>query len=89
MSRPRTVRDARLQAHTAIAAEHAPPSLEGDVRRVVPNWADVLELVEGARKRGWSEQQMEYLTAVVGVTWAKAYRKGEAAARAETGRPEP
>ena len=70
MSGGRTVRDARREAHAAIAAAHAPPSLEEDVRRVVPAWEDVLELVEGARKRGWTEQQIDYLTAVVGVTWS-------------------
>jgi len=88
MGRPRTVRDARMQAHAAIAAEHAPPSLDEDVRRVVPAWGDVLELVEGARKRGWTEQQVDYLTAVVGVTWAKAFNKGRAAGMAEA-RKEP
>jgi hypothetical protein len=89
MSGARTVSDARMQAHAAIAAAHAPPDLEEDVRRVVPKWADVLELVEGARKRGWSEDQVSYLAACIGVTWTKAFHRGHEAAMAEiTAKPE-
>ena len=72
-----TVRDARRQAHAAIAAAAAPADIDEDVRRVVPVWADVEELVEGARQRGWSEAQLDYLTAVIGVTWTKAFRRGQ------------
>jgi hypothetical protein len=82
-ARARSVKAARLQAHVAIAAAHAPPQLEEDVRRVVPKWTEVLELVEGARKRGWTESQMDYLTAVVGVTWSKAFKRGHEAGVAE------
>jgi hypothetical protein len=73
----RTVREARRQAHEAIARAHAPPDVDEDVRRVVPDWAEVAELVEGARQRGWTQAQIDYLTAVVGVTWTKAYRRGQ------------
>lgn len=73
----RTVKDARREAHAAIVAAHAPPSVAEDVRRVVPAWAEVEELVEGARQRGWTEAQIDYLRAVVGVTWTKAYRRGQ------------
>lgn len=52
-----------------------------DLRPVRPEWAEVADLVQGARQRGFSEAQIEYLTAVVGVTWAKAYRRGEADAK--------
>ena len=77
MNGRRTVRDARRQAHAAIVAAHAPPEIEQDVRRVVPDWTEVEELVEGARQRGWTEHQIDYLRAVVGVTWTKAYRRGQ------------
>lgn len=77
MSGGRTVKDARREAHAAIVAAAAPPDIEEDVRRVVPVWADVEELVEGARQRGWSPAQLDYLTAVIGVTWTKAYRAGQ------------
>jgi hypothetical protein len=53
------------------------PDLEQDVRRVVTDWSDVGHLIDGARKRGWSEQDLEYLSACIGITWAKAYRRGQ------------
>ena len=81
MKGPRSPQDARLAAYSARAG--AGPSLDEDVRRVVPVWADVLDLVEGARQRGWTDAQIDYLKAVVGVTWTKAYRRGEEAARRE------
>ena len=77
MSGGRTVKDACRQAHAAIVAAHAPPDVEEDVRRVVPVWAAVEELVEGARQRGWTAHQIDYLRAVVAVTWTKAYRAGQ------------
>lgn len=87
MTGARTVKGARVAAHVAIATAHEAsnptPDLDEDVRRVVPKWADVLELIEGARKRGWTEQQMDYLTAVVGITWTKAYHRGHEDAIAE------
>lgn len=49
----------------------------------MPKWADVLDLVEGARKRGWTEQQVDYLQAVVGITWTKAFHRGHESAMAE------
>jgi hypothetical protein len=84
MSHARTVKGARLQAHVAIAAASAPhqgPSLEEDVRRVVPNWECVADLVEGTRQRGWPERHTEYLSAVCGVLWTKAFRAGQFDAR--------
>lgn len=75
------MREARRSAHEAIVSAADGPNLEEDVRRVVPRWADVEELVEGARQRGWTEAQMDYLLALVGVTWAKAFRRGEEHAR--------
>jgi len=74
----RSPREARRQAHVAILEELEGPSLEDDVRRVVPVWGELLDLVEGARRRGWSDDQIDYLTAVIGVTWAKAWRRGQA-----------
>lgn len=43
-----------------------------------PDWAELSDLVSGARKRGFSDDQMEYFTSVVGLTWAKAYNRGRA-----------
>jgi hypothetical protein len=82
MKGPRTTRDARMQAHVAIAeaAGVHEPDLDEDVRRIVPKWSEVEELVEGARARGWSDAQIDYLTAVVGITWTKAFHAGERAA---------
>ncbi len=79
---------ARRSAHAAILAATEPPSIEEDVRRVVPAWDDVAELVEGARARGWTEAQIDYLRAVVGITWTKAFRRGERSARKECGCPD-
>ena len=82
MNHARSPKQARLEAHVAIAMANGSPSgapdLEEDVRRVVPAWAEVLELVEGAKQRGWDDHQIDYLLAVIGVTWTKAYRKGQA-----------
>jgi hypothetical protein len=52
-----------------------------DVRRVPPDWAELLPLVEGARQRGFTEAQVDYLRSVVGLAWAKAFRKGQGAPR--------
>lgn len=68
------MRDARRET---MIREALPAELEEDVRRVVPDWAEVADLVEGARQRGWTEAQVAYLTSVVGVTWAKAFRAGQ------------
>lgn len=77
MKGPRTVRDARRETHAAAVASI--PSVEGDVRRVVPRWHEVSSLIEGARVRGWTQGQIDYLTSVVGITWAKAFRAGQLA----------
>lgn len=56
-----------------------------DVRRVVPRWEEAIELVEGAVKRGWTAEQIDYLRACIGVTWAKAFRAGEKAEMERSG----
>lgn len=50
---------------------------DADVRPVPPPWHQLADLVEGARQRGWTEQQCEYLTAVIGVSYAKGFRAGQ------------
>jgi hypothetical protein len=59
--------------------------LEEDVRRRAPDWKDLAHLVEAARKLGWTEQQLEFLSACIGITWAKAHHAGEMKARREGG----
>jgi hypothetical protein len=67
-----------------------PPNLLRFSAVVVPKWDEVAELVEGARARGWPEAQIDYLTAVVGITWTKAFRAGQRAGAHEPGsRPGP
>ena len=53
------------------------PIPEEDVRPVPPRWSEIVELVEGARARGWSEEQVNYLRAAIGIAWTKAFRRGE------------
>jgi hypothetical protein len=36
-----------------------------------PDWAELEHLVEGARQRGYSEAQLEYLRSCIGLAWAK------------------
>lgn len=51
---------------------------EDDVRRVEVVWAELWDLVEGGKSRGLTETQMEFLRAVVGITYAKGFRNGQA-----------
>jgi hypothetical protein len=49
-----------------------------DVRPVPPPWHQLYDLVDGARQRGWtSDAQLDYLRAVIGVTYAKGFRAGQ------------
>lgn len=54
---------------------------EDDVRRVPIAWSELWDLVEGGKSRGLTETQMEFLRAVVGITWAKGVRFGERMAK--------
>lgn len=51
-----------------------------DVRPVSPSAEATHDLVEGARQRGFSEAQIDYLRGCIGVTWAKSFRAGQLAA---------
>jgi hypothetical protein len=59
------------------------PLPEDDVRPVPPRWAELVELVDGARKRDFSEPQLDYFRACIGVIWTKAFRRGEGASGLE------
>lgn len=48
-----------------------------DVRPVKADAAATFDLFEGARARGFSAAQIEYLGGCIGITWAKAYRAGQ------------
>ncbi len=61
----------------------ATPPPDEDVRRVPPAWGELVELVEGARRRGWSDDQVAYLEAALGVCWAKATHRARAACAGE------
>jgi hypothetical protein len=63
----------------------APMPFDEDVRPIKPRWIELVELVEGARSRGWPEEFVAYLAACMGIAWAKAFRRG--AARAEEAAP--
>ena len=47
-----------------------------DVRQVPVRWAELEHLVEGARRRGFGEEQLEYLRSCLGLSWAKAMSRG-------------
>lgn len=53
------------------------PWVGEDVRPVTPAWHQLLDLVDGARHRGYTQDQIDYLRAVVGVCWTKAFRAGQ------------
>lgn len=61
---------------------------EIDVRPDPPRWGELVDLVEGARKRGFTPEQLEYLRACLGVCWAKAFKRGEVGFEGHTGGPE-
>lgn len=48
-----------------------------DVRRVPPPWGQLMDLIVGAQQRGYTQDQVDYLRAVVGVGWAKAFHAGQ------------
>lgn len=48
----------------------APPRDDSATRRK-PDWAALEHLVEGARQRGYTELQLEYLRSCIGLAWAK------------------
>jgi hypothetical protein len=50
-----------------------------DVRPVRPDARETFDLFAGARQRGFTEAQIEYLGGCVGITWAKAFRAGQKA----------
>lgn len=52
---------------------------DDDVRPVKADSRETFDLFQGARQRGFSEAQLEYLGGCVGITWAKAYRAGQKA----------
>jgi hypothetical protein len=61
--------------------EHVPVDEDLDSRRVPPQWSELVDLVDGARQRGFTDAQLDYLTSVVGIAWAKAFVRGEHAGR--------
>ena len=50
-----------------------------DLRPRPPEWSQLIDLVDGARQRGYTQDQIDYLRAVVGICWAKAFKAGESA----------
>lgn len=60
---------------------HAIP--EVDWRPRPRAWGELFDLVEGARQRGFSLEQLEYLRSAIAVAWAKAFKRGEHVARGE------
>jgi hypothetical protein len=54
---------------------------ELDPRPRPPDWAQLIDMVDGAAARGYTREQIDYLRAVVGICWAKAFKAGESAAR--------
>jgi methionine salvage enolase-phosphatase E1 len=55
--------------------------LSEDVRRAKVDEEAIGDLYKGARDRGFTQAQVEYLRSCIGVVWAKSYRAGELAAR--------
>ena len=55
--------------HDAEAGPRATDLDEAGQRR--PVWAQLHHLVQGARVRGFTEAQCEYLTSCIGIAWAK------------------
>lgn len=56
---------------------------EDDVRRVPVAWEQVVELVEGAKRQNFTEDQSAYFRASLGLCWAKSWRACEAAMTAK------
>ena len=57
-----------------MAQSVPPPVLEE--RREAPDWHQLDHLVEGARQRGFSAPQCEYLASCIGLAWAKGKNAG-------------
>jgi hypothetical protein len=53
-----------------------------DVRPVRPVWAELEGLVRGARRIGFTEEQVGYLMACLGVCWATAWHRATQSLRA-------
>jgi hypothetical protein len=47
-----------------------------------PEWKQLDHLVIGARKRGWTEEDLAFFMSSLGITWAKATFAAEAKAAA-------
>lgn len=45
--------------------------------RANPDWAQLDHLVIGARSRGFSSAQLEYLSSCIGLAWAKGLNAGK------------
>ena len=52
---------------------------ETDWRPNPPRWVELVQFIDGARVRGWTDAQIEYLHAAIGVVWAKAFARGKEA----------
>jgi len=51
-----------------------------EVGRRRPEWSQLEHLVTGARQRGFTSAQCEYLTSCIGIAWAKGSFAAEARA---------
>jgi hypothetical protein len=51
---------------------------EDDARPTPQDDRATVELYDGARARGFTDAQVEYLRSCVGLAWSKAYRAGKA-----------
>lgn len=52
---------------------------EADWRARPARWEELNHLLDGARARGWTHDQVRYLAACLGICWAKAFKRGELA----------
>jgi methionine salvage enolase-phosphatase E1 len=55
--------------------------LSEDVRRAKVAEEAIGDLYKGARDRGFTQAQIDYMRSCIGIVWAKSYRAGELAAR--------
>ncbi len=58
-----------------------------DIRPVRVAWADLEGTLEGGRRRGMSQEQIDFFTSGIGYVWSRAARTGRAALAA--GQPQP
>jgi hypothetical protein len=54
---------------------------EVDFRPVQPRWVELVHLIDGARARGWTHDQIRYLESCLGLAWTKGFTRGELALR--------